>query len=60
MRLHSPDALSLGLGLAILLAGIGGLAGWLDLRVLAQGWLPPALTVALGLGVVAGTLRRRH
>jgi hypothetical protein len=59
MRPHAPDALSLGLGLAVLLVGAAGLAGWLDVRVLAQGWLPPALVVGAGMSIVVGAVRRR-
>ncbi|HEY4025664.1 MAG TPA: hypothetical protein VGO86_04455 [Candidatus Dormibacteraeota bacterium] len=58
MRLHAPDALSLGLGLTVLLAGTAGLLGWLDVRALAQGWLLPAVVVAGGVTVVVSAIRR--
>jgi hypothetical protein len=59
MRPHAPDALSLGMGLTVLLAGAAGLAGWLDVRLLAQGWLLPAVVVGGGLSIVVSATRRR-
>lgn len=58
MRPHPPDAYSLTVGLAAVLAGVGGLTGWLDVRALGQGWLVPALVLVCGLGVVVGAIRR--
>jgi hypothetical protein len=59
MRPHAPDALSLGVGLVVVLVGAAGLAGLLDIRALSRDWLLPALVVAGGLSVVVSALTRR-
>ncbi len=59
MRPHAPDALSLGAGLVAVLVGAAGLAGVADVRLLAEGWLLPALVIASGASVVVSVLSRR-
>jgi NhaP-type Na+/H+ or K+/H+ antiporter len=60
MRWHAPDALSLGIGLAVIAVGAAGLAGSLDFRTLDRGWLLPAIVAAAGAALVAAAVRRRR
>jgi hypothetical protein len=59
MARHAPDPFSLGLGLVVLLVGLLGLTGHLDLRTVWQGWLGPALVVVMGLAVLTSLVRAR-